>query len=82
MYVSTVSPRRMARRPRYWSGPVRHTDDFGRPIVDVFWDAATRGGPWAIMSPESHRLHALGAGVGLGQQYTRQPDGRWLKTEG
>ena len=72
--------------PKYWSGRVRDTDDFGQPITTVFYDAKTIRGPWAIMSPasfEKHRVTRDGAlGTGLGQQYTRQPDGRWLKTGG
>lgn len=69
-------------KPRYWSGRVRDRDDFGSPITTVFFDAKTIHGPWAIMSPASFRKFGGTLGTGLGQQYTRQPDGRWLKTGG
>lgn len=68
----------------YWTGPVGPIDDFGATIENVFYDAPTRSGPWAIMSPASWALHALTTrlGVGRGQRYERQPDGQWLKTQG
>lgn len=71
---------------KYWFGAIRTRDDFGDPIVDKFYDAKTIQGPWAIMTPaswEKHRIAKNGAlGLGLGQEYTRQEDGRWLKTAG
>lgn len=73
-------------KPKYWFGRVREHDDFGVPIVDIFYDAKTNRGPWAIMAPasfEKHRITRDGSlGPGLGQRYERQPDGRWLKTGG
>jgi hypothetical protein len=35
-----------------------------------------------MMDPTCHRLHGVGLGVGMGQRYVRQADGRWLKTGG
>ena len=74
-------------QPKYWIGRVRDTDDFGVPIENIFYDAKTIRGPWAIMSPTSYALRSMGRtddmlGTGLGQKYRRQPDGRWLKTGG
>jgi hypothetical protein len=74
-------------QPVYWLGPIGPLDDFGNSIDDQFVDGMTsHGGAWAIMTPECFRSAAGGTGgrlgLGLGQLYTQQPDGRWLKTEG
>ena len=70
--------------PKYWSGSVQAQDDMGQPITDEFIDGKTRSGPWAIMSPSSWAKYGMPrdgrCGVGLGQRYHKQPDGRWLKT--
>lgn len=70
--------------PVYWLSPVPGWDDFGRPIHDRFYDAATNDGPWAIMAPDSYYEHARydDLGTGKGQRYELQPDGKWLKTKG
>lgn len=73
----------MSNEPRYWCGRVEGVDNFGSPIKDVFIDGKTRGGPWAIMSPNSWRARGCGRlGNGSGQKYKKQPDGRWMKIEG
>ena len=67
----------------YWIGKVETTDDFGDEIDKEFIDGATRKGSWAIMTPKSWRQHGVrGFGIGRGQRYEKQPDGRWLKVEG
>lgn len=59
------------------------------PIHKKFYDAATRRpdgrlGPWACMCPTCFTLGpGFGKlGTGLGQEYTKQADGKWLKTGG
>jgi len=67
----------------YWRGsPIGPKDDLGAKIDDVFYDAKTVMGPWGILSPASFRQHGVGVGLGRGQKYEKQSDGRWLKTEG
>ena len=82
--MSKISGTPLAKK--YWFGKVPAVDDFGQPIVDRFYDAKTKLGPWAIMAPSSWVLNRIakdGAlGLGLGQEYTRQKDGRWMKTAG
>lgn len=56
-------------------------DNFDQPIKHVFIDGATRFGPWAIMTPASHLKYGVGLGVGRGQKYIKQVDGRWHKVE-
>ena len=76
------------KKPREvcWTGPVGQTDDFGAPINHevggVIVDGKTRAGPWALMNPASHVVFGCGLGLGLGQRYEKQADGRWLKVEG
>jgi hypothetical protein len=80
--ILTIEP--VPTKHRYWCGEVGPLDDFGATIVDTFIDAPTPRG-WAKMTPENWELHGLrpvGLGLGRGQRYTRQPDGRWLKTGG
>jgi hypothetical protein len=60
-------------------------------LTDTFIDGATTSGQWAIICPtcwnEGYKkpgVCGLGGalGTGRGQKYTKQPDGRWLKTDG
>lgn len=79
----------MTRQPRprsvYWVGEAPKRCDFNledlEPIGE-FIDGATVQGPWAIMCPTCHKRWGRGAGTGRGQRFTKQVDGRWLKTEG
>lgn len=47
-----------------------------------FVDGRTVYGSWANMCLTCHRKYGVGLGTGKGQRYTRQADGRWLKTGG
>lgn len=68
--------------PVYWLSPVGGFDDFADPIGDTIIDGRTTVGPWALMTPASHAKYGMGLGVGRGQKYVQQTDGRWLKVEG
>jgi hypothetical protein len=73
----------MTTKQRFWTGHIGPRDDFGVRISDIFYDGKTNMGPWAIMAPSSWRVYGVGqTGLGLAQKYSKQPDGRWLKTEG
>lgn len=83
--VSSAEERRYNRsNPKYWVGAVPGMDDFNVPITDAFIDGKTGMGPWAIMTPISFSSYGVTGrlGVGLGQRYEKQADGRWLKTQG
>lgn len=68
---------------KFWRGLVKSIDDFGCPITDEFIDGKTQRGPWAIMSLVSWEAHGFyRLGVGFGQKYKKQDNGRWLKIEG
>jgi hypothetical protein len=67
----------------YWLSPVGELDDFGDRVAGVIIDGKTKHGSWALMTPHSWSLHGIGQlGIGLGQRFERQTDGKWLKVEG
>jgi hypothetical protein len=70
-------------KPRYWLGSTPTqcqvcTGDYQGKMVD----GALHTGQWALMCGQCHRNMGRGLGMGRGQKYTRQADGRWLKTGG
>jgi len=68
----------------YWAGspPTQCQLDY-RPIRSVFIDGAIQGtGSWGILCPGCHRVRGIGTGIGRGQVYEKQADGRFLKTVG
>jgi hypothetical protein len=67
------------RPKRYWAGSIGPIDDWGVPITTAFIDGATIFGPWAIMTPSSHKKYGKGLGMGRGQRFEKQNDGRWLR---
>lgn len=70
--------------PKYWMGTAPTVCDFNRlhPIGEKFIDGKTTNGPWANMCLNCARVNGVGLGMGRGQEYTKQADGRWLKTGG
>lgn len=65
---------------KFWIGSAPQQCDIDQtPLVDEFVDGATRTGPWANMCPECFKKFGIGLGVGRGQHYVKQPDGRWKK---
>jgi hypothetical protein len=68
---------------KFWMGHVDRNDDFGDMIAKEFIDGKTTLGPWGIMTPKNWRRHGIGRlGLGCGQRYEKQTDGRWMKVEG
>lgn len=67
----------------FWAGKPAE-DDFGVAIQEVFYDARTTLGPWAIMAPSSWEQYRVSEklGTGIGQKYRKQDDGRFLKVDG
>ena len=67
----------------YWTGKIGPHDDLGNRITNQFVDGRLKSGGWAILTPGAFRVAGVGKyGVGKGQRYAKQPDGRWLKVEG
>ena len=69
--------------PVCWAGDVPKEDLMGHPLTTVFYDARIgRTGPWAILSHASFLTSECKLGLGFGQKYHKQADGRWLKVKG
>jgi hypothetical protein len=67
----------------YWIGPAPTQCDLcAEPITDTFIDGKTIMGPWANMCSNCYEEKGVGLGIGRGQLYGKQADGRWLKTKG
>jgi len=69
-------------KKKYWIGDMPELDDFGIKIKNVVIDGRTKLGPWAMMTPETFKNFGVGLGLGFGQKYKKQKDGKWLKIEG
>ena len=72
---------------KYWLSPLSGFDDFDDPYLleegGVMYDAKTTHGPWANMTEKSYQQHGTGRlGLGFGQKYAYQKDGKWLKVAG
>jgi hypothetical protein len=68
---------------KHWMGtPPTKCDLCGKVITSTFVDGKTKSGPWGILCPSCHKSAGIGLGTGLGQQYKKQDDSRWLKTKG
>ena len=69
----------------YWLSPLKdECQTCGKPFGNIMYDMKTQGGPWANMCNTCAMLGpGVGlTGVGLGQRYAKQSDGRWLKVSG
>lgn len=70
---------------KYWMSEIpAKCDTCDTPIKNKFYDAKTEMGPWANMCPS---CFGLGPGIGklgqgFGQEYTKQSDGKFIKTGG
>lgn len=69
---------------KFWLSPVPDLDDLGNVIHDEFYDGRLRGSTaWGLMTPDAWSAAGCGkTGLGNGQRYKKQPDGRWLCVEG
>ena len=64
-----------------WLGG-RRSDVSGRVCEEFLVDGRTRGGPWAVMTVDEHARLGVGLGVGRGQLYKRDGEGRYWKVCG
>lgn len=72
----------MTAEDKYWNVSVPTHDDFGDRITNCFIDGKTMSGQWGLMTPRNFSQNGGRLGLGNGQQYEKQPDGRWKKTKG
>lgn len=70
--------------PVYWKGPVPERCDIcSQPFRNVIIDGRVQGDTrFANMHPGCYRTRGVGLGKGKGQMFRKQPDNRWLKTDG
>jgi hypothetical protein len=69
----------------HWRGEARTHDDFSQVITNEFIDGKMNGSitAWAIFTPKSWQRFGCGRlGMGYGQRYQKQEDGRFMKVEG
>lgn len=70
----------------YWLSevPTHCESGCGNAIKGKFYDAPmVRGGPWGCICPTCFLLSSPAKlGIGLGQEFTKQRDGKWLCTAG
>ena len=64
----------------YWQHVVHSCDLCGSPLREIFVDGRVHGGSsWAIHCSGCWGVRRTG--VGLGQMYRRQEDGKWLRLD-
>lgn len=67
----------------YWAGKIEDCQWCGIPLIVTFVDGRIPAmGIWGCLCETCVRKLGVQIGTGKGQRYTKQPDGRWLKTEG
>ena len=68
---------------RYWTGTVPPACQItGIPFNGVMYDARIPGRGWGNICQEAFDTFHCRLGVGFGQKYELQDDGRWLCTAG
>lgn len=69
--------------PTYWTGDVpKGCQMTGRKFDGVMYDARLPGGSWGLICQATFDDYNLSLGVGRGQKFELQPNGKWLCTAG
>jgi hypothetical protein len=69
----------------YWLSPLKDECQLCySPFSNTMYDVCVRYGQWGNICQTcfDQPLNHCGLGLGRGQKYELQPNGRWLKTEG
>lgn len=66
----------------YWPGEVNRCAVCQKRLTDEFIDGDTVRGVWCTMHVSCHAIFGRGLGIGRGQKYRKQEDGRWKRVEG
>lgn len=77
-----VTMESMPARPVYWCGEVDVCDVCGRKFLGTMYDASVPGVAWGNLCQRCFDDYGCSLGIGRGQRYDVQLDGRWLKVGG
>ena len=66
----------------YYANPPSRCDLCQVVIDSIFFDCKTRMGPWGNICRGCFQSNGIGLGIGKGQRYEKQADGKFLKTAG
>ena len=69
-------------KPVWWAGDPVACDICTKPYKQVMYDARTSMGGWGNLCQICFNRYGVGLGTGKGQRYSKQENGRWLKTGG
>lgn len=70
-------------KPVYWAGPIPDCCQIsGRAFGGVMYDAKIGSSAWACIDQVAFVNLRCNLGVGFGQKYELQTDGKWLQTAG
>lgn len=74
----------MGSRKVYWLTPLKDECQIcQRPFLSMMYDCAIgRSGPWGNICRNCFLELGCSLGLGRGQEYKLQKDGRWLKVKG
>jgi hypothetical protein len=70
------------QRPLYWIGVLRGCNVCGGEFDGTMYDAKTHTGQWGNLCGGCFESHAGSLGLGLGQKYVQQSDGKYMCVEG
>lgn len=69
-------------QPVFKVNPPQACDICRNPFRNDLYNAKTIIGQWGNLCKRCFKDYGVGLGLGRGQQYTKQSDGRWLKVAG
>lgn len=67
---------------KYWLGPVTTDQVTGDEFNGAVYDARVSNGQWGLICQQTFDAMGCKLGLGRGQKYEQQADGRWLLVEG
>jgi len=71
----------MEREKIYWLG-AHHCDVCRKMNPPELYNCRTNLGVWGMLCKECFNILGVGLGIGKGQRYERQEDGKYLQVEG